>query len=101
MDMSKVYTYDIETYPNVFTCVIKHFTSGHFYIYEWSYRRNDIVHFVNFLHALSAAKAIMVGFNNIGFDYPVIHKIATEHEALNVNDCFLFANKLIKAKFLI
>ena len=43
-----------------------------FEISEW---RNDSAQLVEFVRHLAASKARMVGFNNIGFDYPILHML--------------------------
>lgn len=68
-----LYTYDIETYPNTFTMVLKHFLTGHRWIYEISDRYDHLIDLVNMIYRLGACGARMVGFNNEGFDYPVLH----------------------------
>jgi len=70
-----LYTYDIETYPNVFTCVIKAYYTGEIFTFELSERHNDIKYFTNFIKCLRMSGSSMIGFNNIGFDYPIIHMI--------------------------
>lgn len=65
--------YDIETYPNVFTLAARH---AHlpiwweFEVSDWVNQSRDIVAWVR-----SLTDARMVGFNNIGFDYPVLHML--------------------------
>lgn len=69
------YGYDIETYPNVFTFSCECIETGDKWYYEISEYRNDLHELMTFLYALRDSNANMVGFNNIGFDYPVIHFI--------------------------
>ena len=67
--------YDIETYPNCFllTAELAHLSIGvQFEISDWCNDSSDIVHFLN---ALKDHGDRMVGFNNLGFDYPVIHTL--------------------------
>ncbi|MGL5729173.1 MAG: hypothetical protein ACRCYD_15135, partial [Plesiomonas sp.] len=44
-------------------------------MHEISDRRNDWVAFSEFVHGLGRSGARGVGFNNLGFDYPVVHWI--------------------------
>lgn len=69
------YIYDLETYKWLFSAVIKHAQSGTRWIFEVSPRRNQATQFVNFIWYLKSIQARMVGFNNDGFDYPVIHHL--------------------------
>lgn len=95
--MTEYYVYDIETYPNVFTCVVDRFNTGEQFVFEWSERCDDIEYFKNFISFIGSANASMVGFNNIGFDYPVIHQICTQYPNYTLMDMYLFADKIIKA----
>jgi hypothetical protein len=65
--------YDIETYPNVFTLAARHTSLPiwwEFEVSDWVNQSRDIVAWVR-----SLTDARMVGFNNIGFDYPVLHML--------------------------
>lgn len=83
------WVYDIETYPNVFTASFKHPQSGTRAFFEVSPRCNHLRDLVVFLYALRDAGCRMVGFNNIGFDYPVIHFILDfYHQGIGVEDIY-------------
>ena len=74
------FAYDIETYPNIFTFACRHIETGQVWQFEVSERRNQLPEFLQFMNALQTASypgggARMVGYNNCGFDYPVIHFI--------------------------
>lgn len=69
------WVYDVETMQNVFCCTSKHVRTGQRYIHEISQWQNHSTHFVAFLRALREMKARMIGFNNLGFDYLIIHYI--------------------------
>ncbi len=71
------YGYDIETYPNAFTCVIIHIATDTRWSFEISEFHDDTDEFILMLTSLKNMKAVMVGFNNQGFDYPVIHDLMT------------------------
>ena len=73
--MSNDYIYDIETFPNVFTLAVEHAESPLSWLFEISDWRNDSREIVSFLQFLKQTDARMVGFNNIGFDYPVLHTL--------------------------
>jgi (2Fe-2S) ferredoxin len=65
--------YDLETYPNIFTFLAKHPLSGQYVFFEISDRKNQTLELYEFLSALQYNKSRMIGYNNIGFDYPIIH----------------------------
>lgn len=68
------YPFDVESLPNVFTAVFRHAETGTEWIFEVSDRRNDSVAFIQFIKTLGQyPQCRMVGFNNIGYDYPLIH----------------------------
>ena len=69
------YAYDIETYPNIFTCRFVHIATDTRWRFEISDRINQIEEFVSFVTSLKNCGGRGVGYNNVGFDYPVIHFI--------------------------
>jgi len=71
--MKNDWVYDIETYPNVFTCAFEHTDGAVKLFYEVSPWRDDSEALLQFLHHLAVTKSRMIGFNNISFDYSVIH----------------------------
>lgn len=66
--------YDIETYPNCFTLCAESADSGTHTIYEISDYKDDSRELMVFLNWLVRNKCRMIGFNNVGFDYPMIHQ---------------------------
>ena len=73
--MSNDWIYDTEQYPNVFTITFEHAeapVSLYFEISDW---RNDSKEIIDFLSQLKNDKARLVGFNSLGFDYPVLHTL--------------------------
>lgn len=90
--------YDIETYPNCFTIGLHHRTTQRRWLFEISFRRNDLQMFCRFLEELKQQGCRMVGFNNIGFDYPVIHFIYQNRMAcITVADIYNKAMSIINA----
>jgi len=73
--------WDEETYPNVFTL---HAIHAHLPI-EWSFEisdwRNDSSAIIQWVHWLKSIGARMVGFNSIGFDYPILHALCRMGQA--------------------
>lgn len=66
------YVYDCESYPNVFTCTIKHPQLGTIWVFEASDRRNDSAELMAFIFAAAKHGCRFVGFNNVGYDAQVI-----------------------------
>lgn len=65
--------YDNETFPNLFSVAMTPLTLGddREWVYEISPRKNDLPHLVYDLRSGSMLR--MVGFNNLAFDYPLLH----------------------------
>ena len=71
-----MYAYDIETYINAFTIVIKHVDNPQWvWRYQISPWQNDIVDIKKTFERLHLNKDTLVGYNNIAFDYPIVHWI--------------------------
>lgn len=69
------YAYDIETYPNAFTCRVIHIATDTRWRFEISDRIDQGDEFRTFMMQLKGCGARLVGYNNVGFDYPVVHFI--------------------------
>ena len=96
----KYYIYDLETFPNIFTCVIQNSQTKELRVFELSTRKNDLDKFLKTLEWLSKNEKVLVGYNNLNFDYAVlqfIYKNAKNYEIKElVYQIFLFADGLIK-----
>lgn len=69
------WTYDIETYKDVFSAVITHCSTRQRMIFEVSRRIDQSQQLAWFLSKLRDSKARMFGFNNLGFDWPILQKM--------------------------
>jgi len=69
--------YDEETYPNVFTIAFEDANSDQEWFFEISEERNDLYQLREFVNECAAIKTRYAGFNNVGFDYPILHLIMT------------------------
>lgn len=70
--------YDLETYPNVFTAAFEQADTNDRWFFEISDRVNQSRELAGWLTTVSHHKNIrLVGFNNIGFDYPILHLLIT------------------------
>ena len=91
------YVYDIETYPNVFTLAVEHADAPLRWSFEISEWRNDSKEIVAFLQYLKDTNARMVGFNSLGFDYPVLHTLIRMGHS-DANTLYLKAMAIINAQ---
>lgn len=73
------YAYDIETYPNAFTCRVIHIATDTRWRFEISDRIDQGDEFRTFMMQLKGCGARLVGYNNVGFDYPVVHPMMLLH----------------------
>jgi len=73
--LSHKWIYDIETFPNIFTFSIIREDGKFAQTFEVSFRKNEIDRIFTCLDYLNNEGDYLVGFNNLGFDYPIIHKL--------------------------
>lgn len=71
----KYYVYDIESYCNVFTVSIFRISDLSLWRFEITERVNQGVELYAFLMQIRSCDGEMVGFNNAGYDYTVIHSL--------------------------
>ena len=71
--------YDIECYPNIFTIVIYSPSKDKYLTFEISERVNEMPEIERIIRGLGQRRRRMVGFNNMGYDYPVLHALINFH----------------------
>lgn len=92
--------YDIETFPNMFCVGFLHRCTKQRWYFEISFRRNDIEQLCLFIERCRDCGCRWVGFNNIGFDYPVMHYIyKLRYASASVSDIYEKAMSIINAPF--
>lgn len=90
--------YDIESFPNVFTVGFLHPITRRKWLFEISFRRNDIQKLCNFIDVMREQGCRAVGFNNLGFDYPVLHFIyQNRYAGITATDIYNKAMAIIDA----
>jgi hypothetical protein len=72
------FIFDLETYKNIFTFCIIRADGKHLKVFEVSDRKNETEKILNALRYLRDNKCRMVGFNNLNFDYPILHFIMSD-----------------------
>lgn len=75
INLQNAVTYDIETFPNCFTIAVENLNDDGAGMWEISHRMDQRRELMDFFMHLSRTQTPMIGFNNAGFDYPVIHAI--------------------------
>lgn len=90
--------WDCETYPNVFTLCAVYANGAGIRVFEISDRKNDIDEMVAFLRKVKQHSHRLVGFNSIGFDYPVLHEILVNYKRgykMSADEIYQYAMKVI------
>lgn len=67
--------FDLETYPRTFTATFEHVDAPLRVQFEISEFRNDTSQLLQFLNYIQSNFGRLVGYNNIGFDYPILHQL--------------------------
>lgn len=87
--------YDVEVLPNVFTFTGLSESSGKIYQFEISPRKNEYRKFITWINNLKLQpEPMMIGFNNIHYDYPIIHHLIKNIR--NVDNAKHITNELYK-----
>src|SRR6185503_19447076 len=94
---SRDWGYDEETFPNIFTCCFIHAATGMELMYEISDRRNDWQALVDMVHNLGRSGARGIGFNNLEFDYPIMHWLVQQHADVTPQQIFTKAQQVIES----
>lgn len=75
INLENAIVYDIESFPNVFTLDMECLNSGARATWEISDFRDDRQELMQWFNWLNQTQTAMIGFNNINYDYPMIHFI--------------------------
>jgi len=75
MDLTRDWIYDIETYKSAFTFGVIRADGKHARVFEVSSRLNELERIYACIDYIEANAGRLVGFNNIGFDYPILHEV--------------------------
>ena len=100
MKFMNIWCYDIEIYPNLFTVGFENMDTGERFIFEITERIDHGPYLWNFLQFLIRSRAKMVGYNNLRFDYVLIHEFLTIGAVRPVTalDMYLKGQAIIDAK---
>lgn len=93
--MSDIVAYDLETYPNAFTGVFIDPNKRKIYVFEISDRKDDSKRLRKYLGHIYKNKTVMVGFNSVGFDSPILHKWLRK-EITTPLEIFEYAQEIIE-----
>lgn len=88
--------YDIETYKNIFTLAWRTWKTKEYKVLEISDRKNEIDEIIDTLYSWSSDGDSMVGFNNVMFDYPVLHYLINNAAHVTAHDLYERAQEIIR-----
>jgi hypothetical protein len=93
----EIFIYDLETYPNFFLSVFKSIKTGEYHYYEISDKKNETYKLNKFLY--NNVKGL-IGFNNLNFDYPVLHNtILRTNNPYTAKSIYTEVEKIINSKY--
>lgn len=91
----KYYIYDLETLVNFFSFSGKFYGEKEIQTFEISSRKNQRSELLNWLSYLQNCNAHMVGFNNLGFDYPIIHELLNNVHTFTYTSAYNLCQQII------
>lgn len=93
------YVYDLECYPNFFCIGLMHAQTGQYWYFEISEWVNQGVELYKFLCQMRELRLEMVGFNNMGYDYPVLHLLISRQGYVTCEDLYAKSQEVIGTSF--
>lgn len=98
MTLPNAIVWDTETFPNCFQFGWADLNSDAGGLFELSDRRNDFEAFFNFLADLYTRQVFMLGFNSLGFDYPILHELMLRPQDACAKVAYDKAQRIIEAQ---
>jgi len=80
------FIWDLETYPNCFTFAAVYANGQGMRAFEISDRKNEVDEMLEFLRKVKGGGYRLVGFNSVGFDYPILHHILQKARKIHGTD---------------
>src|SRR4051794_31595590 len=96
LNLDHAVVYDLETFPNCFSLNVLGLFSDLDVTFEISHYRDDRHCLFQWFAHWHEKQVPMVGYNNVGFDYPVLHYIS-ENPHCTVEDIYYFAMGIISS----
>lgn len=91
-----VIIYDTETYPNIFSFCGYDPQTNQVFMYEMSDRKNQKAELLAFLEYYK--NYYFVGYNNEGFDYPIVHQLMVNHTTFTYQKAAQLCNDIIHSR---
>lgn len=96
--MKYPYVYDTESYPNCWLLCIADLTERKIKVFEISFRKDQRNEMFNYLRQVYKNGGEMIGFNNLGYDYPVLHQLL-KNKTMSPKELFQYGDKVIKSGY--
>lgn len=94
----KLFTFDLETLINCFLFIGKFYDDPKIYVFEISSRKNQQQELLNFLNFLQNSQVHMMGFNNIGFDNPIVQDLLVNPYMFGFDKAYQLCQQIIKSQ---
>lgn len=93
----QLFIWDLETYPNFFLAVFKNIVTKDYHYFEISDRKSDQINLKKFLNEQVKG---LIGFNNLNFDYPVLHNtLLKSNKLLTSQEIYKEVETIINTKY--
>lgn len=92
------YIFDLETYPNCFLFSGKFRGDSKVQVFELSTRKDQRNELVSWLNYLQNANVHMVGYNSVGFDYPITHELLNNIYTFTYHKAYILCNQIINSQ---
>jgi hypothetical protein len=96
--MKYLYCYDLEIYPNCFLCCVADLVKRKISVFEVSTRKDQRKEMFDYLREAYRNKGWFIGFNNVGFDSPLLHHFL-KNQNLTPLQLFQHGDKIIKSGY--
>jgi hypothetical protein len=93
-----LYIFDLETFYDTFTFGGKFHGDNTGQTFEVSWRQNQTSQLLSFLKYLQSIDAFMVGYNNLGFDAPIVEDLIKNPYNYNAQRAYQLAQKIIESQ---
>lgn len=90
------YIYDLETFCNCFLFTGKLQGDSTIYQFEISDRKNQRAELIAHLNWIAKSGIIMVGYNSLGFDYPIVHELLVNPWVFDAKKAYHLAQDIIQ-----
>lgn len=95
---NQYYIFDLECYPNIFLFGGKFRGSNDVQIFEISDRINQLEQLLSWLSYLRNTQSEMVGFNNLSYDYPILHELMVNPYLFTYEKAFQISQQIITSQ---